>query len=370
MKRCTRCLMPDSRPDTRFEDGVCSACIAYDARKEIDWEARKDALGQLLDQRAVPGQEFDCIVPSSGGKDSTYQVVTLLELGICPLVVTATTCHLTPIGRRNIDNLARLATTIEVTPNRDIRAKINRLALEIIGDISWPEHVLIHTVPFKIAKQMGIPLVMYGENPLNQYGSPDEVRQNGSRMTRQWVSEFGGFLGMRPSDFVGMEGITERDMSDYMPIDGVEDIDVRFLGYYLPWDSHHNAKVAAKAGMEQVLPTEVNWWKHENLDNAQTIIHDFIMLRKYGYGRACAQMSVDIRSGLLDRAPALYSLLPPREQGLPNYSNGVRTTEALKRIGLSLGGFYDICSQFTARRQRSDAIFETQYQEARADGSR
>jgi hypothetical protein len=41
-------------------------------------------------------------------------VLTLIELmGAKPLVVTAVTCHLTPIGRANIDNLARYATTIE-----------------------------------------------------------------------------------------------------------------------------------------------------------------------------------------------------------------------------------------------------------------
>jgi hypothetical protein len=65
-------------------------------------------------------------------------------------------------------------------------------------------------------------------------------------MTRRWVSEFGGFLGLRPADFVGMEGITERDMADYMPRPrpAGTSIEAHFLGQYLPWDSRRNAEVA------------------------------------------------------------------------------------------------------------------------------
>ena len=169
MNRCKLCLIPDIRPDTHFEDGVCSACRTYPKRLEIDWVKRRQELLNLL-ERHKGKREFDCIVPSSGGKDSTWQVLTLIELGAKPLVVTATTCQLTPIGRYNIDNLARYATTLEVSPNKTVRAKLNLLALEMVGDISWPEHVSIFTTPFKIASCMGIPLIFYGESPQNQYG--------------------------------------------------------------------------------------------------------------------------------------------------------------------------------------------------------
>ena len=47
---------------------------------------------------------WDCIIPVGGGKDSTYQVVTALKYGMNPLCVTARTCHLSKIGRENLDN--------------------------------------------------------------------------------------------------------------------------------------------------------------------------------------------------------------------------------------------------------------------------
>jgi tRNA(Ile)-lysidine synthase TilS/MesJ len=107
--------MPNTRPDSVFVDGVCPACITHEARKNIDWAERKDNLVKLLESnKRMSG--YDCIVPSSGGKDSIAQVLTLLELGANPIVVTASTCHLTDVGRQNIDNLKRFADTIEVSP--------------------------------------------------------------------------------------------------------------------------------------------------------------------------------------------------------------------------------------------------------------
>ena len=91
MNRCKRCVLPDTRPDTHFnEEGVCSACTSFDKRQAIDWDQRARDLAIIL-ERAKPVNGFDCIVPSSGGKDSHWQVLKLIELGVRPLVVTAAT---------------------------------------------------------------------------------------------------------------------------------------------------------------------------------------------------------------------------------------------------------------------------------------
>lgn len=344
MKRCTRCVIPDTRPDTAFVEGVCSACLAYDKRPVIDWNARKADLLALLDRH-----DGRCIVPSSGGKDSHYQALTLLDLGADVTVVTATTCMLTDIGRRNIDNLARYARTIEVTPNRTVRAKLNRLGLELVGDVSWPEHVSIFTTPFRVACERGIPLMFYGENPQDQYGGPpgtETVRE----MTRRWVSEFGGFLGMRPLDMVGQEGITSRDMTDYLPPTAAElarvKVEAHFLGHYLPWDSHRNAGIAIAAGMSTRHPSLANYWPHENLDNAMTGLHDHMMFRKYGYGRAAAQVSVDIRAGLVTREHG-RRWVEECDGRFPEVYMDVPVSEVLDRIGMTREQLNEVMDRFT-----------------------
>jgi hypothetical protein len=348
--RCSRCVMPNTRPDTPFIDGVCAACLSYARRPQIDWDERKAQLLQLLDRH-----DGRVLVPSSGGKDSTYQVMTLLELGADVTVVTARTCHLTAIGRANIDNLARYARTIEVVPNMTVRAQLNRLGLELVGDISWPEHAAIFSTPFRVAVETGHTLLMYGENPQDQYGGPlgtEEART----MTRRWVTEFGGFLGLRPSDFIGMEGITQDEMADYEPMPDwmlapTTSIEAHFLGQYIPWDSRRNAQVAEAAGMslwQDSPPAPANWWKWENLDNAQTGLHDHFMFLKYGFGRGCQQISVDVRAGNVKREHAL-AWLDEFEGAFPSIYAGVFLEELLDRIGVDARRLQQLMDQFTNR---------------------
>ncbi len=363
MNRCKLCVMPDTRPDVPFTDGVCQACINYQNRPNVDWAERRKQLERLLEDNKNDSG-FDCIVPSSGGKDSHYQVLKLIELGARPLVVTATTCHLTEIGRLNIDNLKRYATTIEVSLNTSIRRILNAEALRLVGDISWPEHVSIFTIPFKIAIAMKIPLIFYGENPQDQYGGPHGT-EKARLLTHRWRSEFGGFLGLRPSDFVGTKGITAKDMQDYEMPTGHEmaeaGIQAHFLGQYLPWDSHENAEVAIAAGMRYELPSLANAWSWENLDNAQTGIHDYFMYRKYGYGRGCAQMSVDIRSGMYSREDAL-PWVDKYDGAYPIRYSDVPLIEVLRRLAISREEFDEVADQFTNweifRRVEDDADAE------------
>lgn len=348
MIRCRTCLYPTTKPDLHFDEtGECSACRSYKARPEIDWDARKQQLIELLDRH-----DGRCIVPSSGGKDSTAQVVKLKQLGAHVTAVTATTCHLTPIGRANIDNLARIADeTIEVTPNRAVRAKLNRLGLGLVGDISWPEHVAIFTTPFRVACDLQLPLIFYGENPQNQYGGP-QGSEEAMTMTRRWVSEFGGFLGLRTKDLIGMEGLTSKDIEPYTPpspdyLDAVG-VEAHFLGQYLPWDSHENASIAMNNGMRVQMPTPANWWTWENLDNAQTGLHDYMMWLKYGYGRACAQLSVDIRQGRVSRELAERQL-KVCEGLFPHVYAGVKIIDVIYRIGVSIGALNDTLHRYTNR---------------------
>lgn len=271
-------------------------------------------------------------------------------MGARPLLVTAETCHLTKIGRMNIENMKRFATTIEVSPNKMVRATLNRIGLEVVGDISWAEHSSIFTTPFRIAAALGIPLIFYGESPQAQYGGPKGTEE-AMQMTQRWVSEFGGFLGLRAQDCPGMMGITLHDMRDYMmpSLEALQHakVEAHFLGQYLPWDSHENARVAKEHGMVQVLPGSANWWEHENLDNAQTGLHDHGMYRKYGYGRLATQISVDIRAGRMPRDRAL-EIVRFRDGLFPNEYMGTSIEEMLKPLGLTKPQLMNTLEGFTS----------------------
>jgi len=293
-------------------------------------------------------------VPVSGGKDSTYQVIRMLELGMNPLCVTATTCLLTDIGRRNIENLQRLGVDhIEVTTNPVVRRKINRLALTQVGDISWPEHVTIFTVPVRIAVQMGIPLIVWGENSQHEYGGPASAADD-QVLTRRWLEEFGGLLGLRVSDLVGHDGIDARHLVQYTyPSDadlarvGVTGI---FLGYYLPWDGWSNALIAQCYGFENYPHNvEGSLNTYENLDNAFHGIHDYFKFIKYAFGRATDHACMHIRRGRLGRRDGI-ELVRRHDGKFPWTYVGVSLEESLAAIDMDLEEFQRLCDRFTNKK--------------------
>ena len=353
---CRRCLIPETKPDIFFDDeGVCSACRHFEARAEVDWDARRRELEQVLERyRSTDGSNYDCVVPVSGGKDSTTQTIRMLELGMNPLCVTATTDELSEVGRRNIENLKSLGVDfLEYTTNPVVRRRINRLALREIGDISWPEHVTIFTLPVRVAVQMGIRLVVWGENPQNEYGGPAAAATDNT-LTRRWLEEFGGLLGLRVTDLVGREGIEPKHL---IPYTYPSDEDLRrvgvtgvFLGYYLPWDGLTNALFAQAHGFETYPTTiEGSLCDYENLDNHQTGIHDYFKFLKYGFGRATDIASMHVRRGRLTRADALR-MVRRHDGRFPWTYLGKPIEQVLDAIDMTLDEFVQVCDRFTNKR--------------------
>ena len=89
LEYCKKCIMPNTKPDLFFDDeGICSACKFYEGRTSINWASRRKQLEKIFSKyRSVNGENWDCIVPVSGGKDSTFQVLKVLEYGMNPLAV-------------------------------------------------------------------------------------------------------------------------------------------------------------------------------------------------------------------------------------------------------------------------------------------
>lgn len=353
---CRQCVMPDTKPDLFLdEDGVCNACRSYEQRKEVNWTSRYEELNRILDKYRRPkGDHWDCIVPVSGGKDSTYQVVRMLQLGMNPLCVTSTTCDLSPLGRRNIENLKNLGVDyIEISPNPRIRAKLNRIGLMQVGDISWPEHVGIFTIPVRAAVQFNVPLIVWGENSQNEYGGPASAAE-GSVLNRRWLEEFGGLLGMRVTDLVGQEGIELKHLIHYTyPSDdelarvGVTGL---FLGHYIPWDGLSNYLIAQANGFstyEKVV--EGSLVSYENLDNHQTGIHDYFKFLKFGFGRATDLACLHIRRGRLTRRDGVDAI--KRLDGLfPWEYLGKSLEDILRPLDMTIDDFINVCDTFTNKK--------------------
>ena len=353
---CKRCCLPSTKPHLAFdEEGICNACRNYENRKNVDWDERKKELMAILDRyRSKDGSNWDCIIPVSGGQDSTYQVVTMLELGMNPLCVTATTCDLTDIGRRNIENIKKMGVDyIEVTTNRIVRAKLNRIGLLEVGDISWPEHVSIFTVPVRMAVNFNIPLIIWGENSQNEYGGPAAAVEN-NVLDRRWLEEFGGMLGLRVNDLVGQEGITKKDL---MPFTYPSDEELKrvgvtgiFLGYYIPWEGLHNVLVAKAHGFESWgKVVEGDYDDYENLDNYQAGIHEYFKFLKFGFGRCSDQASMHIRRGRISRDEAM-KIVKERDGAFRWTYLDKRLEDILEPLDITVDEFIKVCDEFTNKK--------------------
>ena len=353
---CRRCVMPDTKPDLKLDaSGICNACRSYERRSAVDWEARRAELQGILARfRSKDASRWDCIIPVSGGKDSTTQVLRMLQLGANPLCVTATTCDLSDLGRKNIQNLKSLGVdTVEFSPNPRVRAKLNRIGLEQVGDISWPEHVGIFTIPVRAAVQYGVPLLIWGENSQNEYGGPASAAENAA-LDRRWLEEFGGLLGLRVSDMIGLEGLTARDLIAYTypPDEELRRVGVTglFLGYYLPWDGYANALVAQAHGFTTYHTTvEGSMVNYENLDNHQTGIHDYFKFLKFGFGRATDLACLHLRRGRITRQDAL-DIVRRLDGAFPWTCLGKPLARILEPLGLSVDEFMKICDRFTNKK--------------------
>ncbi len=355
MKYCKCCIMPETRPDQYINNnGLCNACTSYNKINKVNWKKRNEELLRIIENLNLDKKRWNCVVPGSGGKDSTYQIIKARQLGLNPVFVTASTCDLSEIGRKNLDNIKNLGfDVIEISNNSKIRAKINKIALKLIGDISWPEHVSIFTAPVKFALAYKIPLILWGENPQIEYGGPKKSLNN-NILDQAWMEEFGGLIGFRVSDLIDIYGFKNHEIEIYKypekKILKQNSIRGIFLGYYERWDSIRNYKISKKNGFSEYKENlEGCYFNFEKIDNYQHGIHDYFKFLKFGFGRATDQLSYSIRRGLITREKAI-KLVQKIEGKYPHTYMGKSLKDILKKINVTENEFLKICDKFVNKK--------------------
>ena len=356
MKYCKTCFYPETKPDLVFDENqVCSACLSYKDRRNINWDEReKQFLKIVEDIKKQSKSNYHCVIPVSGGKDSTWQVLKILEYGLNPLCVNSRTCDFSELGKENLENIKKLGVDmIEVSPNPIIRKKLNKIGLLEVGDISWPEHVGIFTIPVKIALNFQIKYIFWGENSQNEYGGPIS-KMNNDVLDRSWLEEFGGLLGLRISDLTELYDIKINDLLiyTYPEKEIIEKANLQglFLGYFFSWNGYENAKIAKKNGFKfyknEVEGSSVNY---ENLDNFQTGIHDYFKYLKYGFGRTTDIMCNLYRRNLISKEEAIKKI-KKNDGKFPITYLGKNIKNILNEIDVTFEEFIQTCDKFTNKK--------------------
>jgi N-acetyl sugar amidotransferase len=312
MRWCQRCILPDTRPNLRLDGaGICNACRAHETRRTIDWPARArllaDVVASARRRAAVPG--YDCLIPVSGGKDSTWQTVRCLEVGLKPLAVTWKTPARTAIGRANLENLVALGVDhIDWQINPKVEARFMVKSFERFGSTAIPMHMALFNIPLTIATRLAIPLVVWGENSAFEYGAADDAH-TGFALDAAWLQTYGVTHGTSAQDWID-DDLSAKDLTAYFrpAPDEIERVGVRavFLGYYLPWDPDETRRVAAAHGFRaDTGRPRTGYYDFADIDDDFISIHHWMKWFKFGFTRLFDNLSLEIRNGRMPREEAI-----------------------------------------------------------------
>ena len=368
MHFCSNCIMPSTRPDLEFDKrGFCDACITAENKaglgnNPIDWDGRKAEFEKIIENYAGSGQsDYDCLIPVSGGKDSTYQVHTIMhQYGLRPLCLCFEPTLRTELGERNLTSLNRMGVDlIQVRRNPIVYEKLVLEGFRRVGDMEWPNHAGIWSTPYRFAAAFDIPLIIWGEGRMEYAGTQFIDEKHLKELDEDWATDYGCLNGMRPEDLISEElGITERDIQMYrfpskekmQRVAGNKGIVGLFLGYYFNWQVRDNVEIIEQYGWERHDGhPDVTYCDFNNLDCLSMNLTDYVKFCKYGYGRATDDACRDRRDNLIDREQAVR--LAERYDGIYPKSAMIAFCKHFK---MSQQEFDEVCDNFT-----NPAIFET-----------
>ncbi len=311
MKRCTKCGLPETHETISFDDqGVCNICRQQEFKMgRIDWAANRKVLGELIEEHRGR-YDYDCVVPFSGGKDSTWTLYYLVkEFGVKPLVVRFDHGFLRPNLDENVKRTIRHlgVDMISFTPNWKVVQKLMLQSLLEKGDFCWHCHTGIFSYPMWTALEKKVPLIFWGEPSAEYtaYFSYDQQEEVDEKRFNRYVN-----LGISADDmFVRLGGNVDlRDLKPYSypPLKALRELNYRSvcLGSYIPWDVKHQSEVIQRElgwkgdRVENVPPQ----YQYEKIECYMQGVRDYIKYIKRGYSRPSHLVALDVRHGRMTNA--------------------------------------------------------------------
>jgi N-acetyl sugar amidotransferase len=316
--KCANCGLPETYETIEFDEhGICNICRQKKYKDvAIDWQERKNLLDQLIAE--YRGEyDYDCLIPFSGGKDSTYTLYYLVrEYNLKPLVIQFNHGFFRPnLLENNERTFKKLGVDVlTFTPNWKVVKRLMKEALIRKGDFCWHCHTGIFAYPMHVAIKYNVPLIFWGE-PSSEYTAyydyrNGEVEEVDEKRFNRFVN-----LGITAED---MEGMINQDFDldprDLMPytfpqIRDLKRINYRSvcLGSYIPWDVKKQSQIIMqelgwKGDQVEGMPFEK--YPYEKIECYMQGVRDYIKFLKRGYARVSQMTALDLRNGRINREEA------------------------------------------------------------------
>ena len=311
---CTQCLLPQTHETISYDNrGVCSVCFNSSEKDLVNWSSRKKELFRITEEVKTQGKNYDCVVPFSGGKDSTFSLYYVVKtLKLRPLVASFDHGFYRSGLLENRDQVLKQLGVdfISFTPNWKLVKDLMLTSLKDRGDFCWHCHTGVSAFPVRTAIEKQIPLVIWGESTTeytnyyktNQFHDIDEELYN--RIAN---------LGISAKDMaIRLDGkYQNRELLpfEFPSQDEIKSARIRSfpLGSYIKWDTKSQVRI---------IKDELGWkgdsvegvpdiYDYEKIECMMQGVRDYLKYRKRGYARATHLTSIDLRNGTLTRADAL-----------------------------------------------------------------
>ena len=366
---CKKCVLSNQRPSSVPEfthkknrdgakylnidkNGICDACKNHEVKLLIDWEKREKQLIELLDKYRKDNGEYDCLVPGSGGKDSSYQAHILkYKYGMNPLTVTWSPIMYTDYGYKNFINWCDIGGFDNISFKQN-GIVVKKLLYKSIKNLLHPFQIFIlgqkNFAP-RLAKKFNINLIFYGENEA-EYGNPIADNSKSLRDKSYYTYQNKNKLmiaGERINELLKDNSIKLSDIQNYLPMANDEisafDLQIHYLGYYLKWTPQEVYYYATDntGFVPRPFRTQGTYSKYSSIDDKVDDLHWYTTFIKFGIGRASYEASQEIRNNHISREEG--KLLVQKFDGeFPS----LYFDEIMDFISMSKNEFMSICDKF------------------------
>ncbi len=311
MNYCNTCVMPDTKPGVFLdEEGVCSACRSVEQKKTIDWDARKKDLAKICD--AVRGRNtlgYDCIVPVSGGKDSTYQVWMMREVYKMRVLAVCVVPHLqTSEGIANLNNLVESFNVdlVKISLKPSVFQGIRRRAFLEMGEPNWADHCSTFAGVARIAHLYQVPLVVWGEDIAVEFGGQNRKRIASAEdlirndLIKEKTVRYFYNDQIRPETTYFYRHPSKEELEQ-------RQVKSVYLGYYDNWSGYVHYEVSKARGFtsRRLGPLSGNLLDYDNIDEKLCEINIWFKFLKFGFWRPTDQCCYLIWNDRMSRQEAV-----------------------------------------------------------------
>ncbi|MFC4533296.1 condensation domain-containing protein [Sphaerisporangium dianthi] len=163
---CVRCGITDRYPGIAFDEaGVCSLCAMYAENKErihAFFSEPQDMVRHIQARSQASDSEYDCLLLFSGGKDSTYVLHQLVDLGLRVMTFTFDNGFISKTALNNVEEITAELGIEHLTMTRADQNKIFLQSLEQHKSVCNGCFRSLLDLSTELAHERGIPTIVTG----------------------------------------------------------------------------------------------------------------------------------------------------------------------------------------------------------------